>query len=314
MSRIHQAMLRLAESRGGFVAPSPDDTPPESPWELPLEASLPSTAAAVVPAGEALPPPASPVVLPTPAPPARTFDDGGQVHIRGPFAALAVTAPGADPAFVDGFRKLAGSLHHLQLGQEVRAVTVASSLAGEGKTLTAINLALTLSLSYRRRVLLIDADLRAPSIHTWLDLPARPGLTDLLAAPDLEGWPIVDVCRGLSVLTAGTRTRDPISRLSSEQMRRVLMEARTRFDWVIIDLSPVGPLPDATLVTALSDASLLVVGAGSAPSRVVRHTIDAIGEDKIIGVVLNRASEAAMTDAYGGSGYGAEVEEDAQFW
>jgi protein-tyrosine kinase len=292
MSRIHEAMMRLGEVHPAAVpahTPALPDSDPVSP-----RAPGPSVF------GGAVRPPAAPT---RPA----ALDESGSYQLAGPLATGAVTHPDADPALVDEFRKLAATLHHAQLGQDLRAVTITSSTPQEGKTLTAINLALTLCVSYRRRVLLIDADLRAPSVHTWLGLPAAPGLTDVIAGRTGAEWPLNELGDGLSVLTAGTRTRDPISRLSSEQMRRIVMEARTRFDWVIMDLSPVAALPDAPLVTALSDATLIVVRAGSVSSRLVQHAIDAIGEEKIVGLVLNGASAAAFDEAYGGYVYGYEA-------
>src|SRR5260370_39879372 len=100
----------------------------------------------------------------------------------------------------------------------LRVICIVSSAPKEGRTLTAINLALTLRVSYQRRVLLIDADLGTPSIHHWLALPAAPGLTDMVSGPALEHWPVIEVVPGLFVMPAGTPTRQPTSRLSSDRM------------------------------------------------------------------------------------------------
>ena len=220
--------------------------------------------------------------------------------LQGPFATRAIIHPEADPAFVDEFRKLAATLHHAQMQHNVlRTVSISSAAPKEGKTLTAINLALTLRVSYQRRVLLIDADLRAPSIHRLLALPVAPGLADMVDGPTFERWPVTEVVPGLFVLPAGTPTRDPTSRLSSDRMRQLLAEARERYDWVIIDLSPLGPSADAQLVTALSDGTLVIVDTGRVPARVIQRAVDAIGEEKVIGVVMNRMPPAALGDAYG---------------
>ena len=144
-----------------------------------------------------------------------------------------VTHPESNPLLVDQFRKLAATLHQAQLEHGTRTVTIASTLSSEGKTLTAVNLALTLARSYGRRVLLVDGDLRGPSIHTCLDCPLAPGLTDLIAGgPDAEP-PVVDLMPRLSVLTAGTMTRDPISALSSERFRAFLTAAAAGVDWIV---------------------------------------------------------------------------------
>jgi Mrp family chromosome partitioning ATPase len=82
-------------------------------------------------------------------------------------------------------------------------------------------------------------------------------------------------------------------------MRQLVAEARERYDWVIVDLSPLGPSPDAHLVTALSDGAIVIVDAGTVPARVIQRVVDAIGEEKVIGVVMNRMPPAALGDAYG---------------
>src|SRR5262249_22629245 len=86
----------------------------------------------------------------------------------------------SDPALAEQYRRLAASLHHAQLQNGVRRVMIVSAIEAEGKTLTAINLALTLSRSYQRRVLLVDADLRRPMIHARIGLDNRMGLRDTL--------------------------------------------------------------------------------------------------------------------------------------
>lgn len=210
-----------------------------------------------------------------------------------------VLDPAIAPLVVDEFRKLASAVHQAQLAQDLRLVTIASGTAEEGKSLTALNLALTLATSYNRHVLLIDADLRAPSVSESLGLPPSPGLTDVLNAPHGAPWPLHRGTATFSVLTAGQRTRDPISRISSPRLKELLAEAREKFDSVIIDTPPVGPFPDAALLSAMADATILVVGAGRAPYKVAQRAVELIGEEKILGVVLNRVAWAAFDESYG---------------
>ena len=103
----------------------------------------------------------------------------------------------------------------------------------------------------------------------------------------------------LTLLTAGRPDPDPMSGLTSERMRRVIEEAASRFDWVIIDTPPVGLLPDARLLAAMADATLLVIRAGATPYAFVRRAVEAIGRDRIFGVVLNRAEDGVGTGSYG---------------
>ena len=209
-----------------------------------------------------------------------------------------VTYPKAKSGMVEQYRKLAGTLHHAQLERNIRTVMISSALAGEGKTLTATNLALTLSESFRRQVLLIDADLRRPTLHEIFQVPNLAGLGDGLRAADDERLPLIQVSARLSLLTAGRPDPDPMSGLSSERMRRILEEAAARFEWVIVDTPPIDLLPDAHFLGAIVDTTLLVIEAGSTPHPLVRKAIDTIDRDRILGIVLNRAEETIGFDYY----------------
>jgi capsular exopolysaccharide synthesis family protein len=199
---------------------------------------------------------------------------------------------------VEQYRKLAGILHHAQLERSLKVVMVTSAMAGEGKTLTATNLALTFSESYRRSVLLIDADLRRPTLHETFQVPNLSGLGDGLRAEAEQKLSVVQVSPRLSLLTAGRPDPDPMSGLTSDRMQRLFDEAASRFDWVIVDTPPVGLLSDARLLAAMAHGTLLVVQAGRTPYAMVRRAVEAIGRDRILGVVLNQAEEYAGTPGY----------------
>src|SRR5204863_7254975 len=92
---------------------------------------------------------------------------------------------------------------------------------------------------------------------------------------------------------------DPMSGLTSDRMRRVIVEAAGQFDWVIIDTPPVALLPDANLLAAFVDAAILVIGAGLTPLSAIQKAVEAIGRDRVLGVVLNRISASNMPNSYG---------------
>jgi protein-tyrosine kinase len=210
----------------------------------------------------------------------------------------------ANPGLVEQYRRLGAALHHHQLSTGARTLMVTSAAASEGKTLTATNLALTLSHSYQRRVLLIDADLRRPSVHEILRLPNSVGLSDSLRHPEQKVARYHTVTSTLSVFSAGRPDSDPMAGLVSDRMNRILTEATQQFDWVIVDTPPVALLPDANLLAAMIDTALLVVGANSTPYPLIRRAIEAIGEQRILGVVLNRMTAADIVAAYNYYGYG----------
>lgn len=201
------------------------------------------------------------------------------------------------PVSREQYRRLAAVLHDAQGQSDLCVVMVASALPGEGKTLTAANLALTLSESYRRRVLVIDADLRKPAFHHLFRLNTAGGLIDGLESPTEVKLVLRQVSPQLWVLPAGRPTADPMAGLTSDRMRRVIAEARESFDWVIIDTPPLMALADAHLLSALVDKAVLVVKANSTPHDMVKRAADVIGPSRVIGVVLNQAA-ASNQHAY----------------
>jgi capsular exopolysaccharide synthesis family protein len=256
--------------------------------------------------------------VPTPGDPMREDAVARQVELTaepGPVATAAgvaekvVVDAETNPASVEQYRRLAAVLHHAQNERGLRVIMVTSALPGEGKTLTASNLALTLSESYQRRVLLVDADLRRPSIHQLFALPSLSGLSDGLRSVEDRKLTLVEVSSHLTVLPAGRPDPDPMSVLTSSRMQYVLDEAREKFDWVIVDTPPVGLMPDAHLLAAMVDGALLIIGAGMSPHRAVAKAADVIGRDRILGVVLNRVARNDMSHgAYYYSYYGAPTD------
>jgi capsular exopolysaccharide synthesis family protein len=199
------------------------------------------------------------------------------------------------PQSIEQYRRLAATLHELQETRGIKTLLIVSAMPSEGKTLTAANLALTLSESYRREVLLIDADLRRPSVHRVFKLSDGAGLGDGLKATAFDRVPVRRVSDFLSVLPAGNPDPDPMGGLTSPRMKQLLAEAATAFEWVIIDTPPVGLLPDARVLATLADAAVLVVRAGVTPFAMVKKTVEAIGKTRLLGVVLN-GTDPSLTD------------------
>jgi len=279
MGRLENAMRRASGEEAGTAA-----------IELPLEHAeeqLPSEA--TVPPVQTTP---SALAVADVLPAQRPADPVAETLLRRQVNAALATKTVIDdammPASREQYRRLAAALHQAQRASGFKVVMVASAVAGEGKTLTASNVAMTLSESYRRDVLLIDADLRRPSLHSVFQVPGTPGLSEGLLTPEDPNLPLHRVSDRLTVLPAGRPTSDPIGALTSERMRRLIDEAREVFDWVIIDTPPVGLLTDAALLSAMADGVLLVVKAESTPFDMVQRAAQAIGRDRVIGAVLNR--------------------------
>jgi protein-tyrosine kinase len=198
-----------------------------------------------------------------------------------------VTSEGMPAVAIEQYRKVAARLHHEQLEKHIHTLMVVSAVSGEGKTLTSLNLSLTLASSYKRRVLLIDADLRLPRIHAAFQLPGDPGLHEAIDAAPGTPLPIVDVDEQLSLLPAGRSTTDPMDVLSSPRVAGLIDDVKREFDWVVIDTAPLAVLPDANLLARVVDAAVLVVSAGQTEYDLVERAIKLLGRDRILGVVLN---------------------------
>lgn len=300
MSRIDEAYRKAR--RPGAAAPPPgtfDDLPPESTWSFDpggtVEAGEPAGGIAHAGAAAAVPASGDGPFL--------ALFRGFHPAVREKLVVLADTSSIA----VEQYRKLAATLHHAQLDRNIRIVMLTSAVTGEGKTLTATNLALAFSESYKRRVLLVDADLRRPSLHDVFQIPNVSGLSDALRAPAAGKLTLVEVSPTLTLLTAGRPTPDPMQSLVSDRMTRIVREAGERFDWVVVDSPPVAMMPDASLLASMVDAVLLVVGAGATDYRVVQKAVDSVGRDRILGVVLNGGESPHPMEAYYpyGGRYGA---------
>ena len=306
MSRIDEALRRGGKNVGQpdtFNVPSTRALDWFAPGnDAPARHEQPAADAAVerpAPVAVAAPPTpivAAPVVLrPTPNPPEANPHPIGASGFR----EKLVVGDRMGPVAVEQYRRVAALLHNAQREHGTKVVLIASAVPGEGKTLTAVNLALTLSESYRRRVVLVDADLRRPTVHQLLGVHNNFGLSSVLKSDDEKKIRPHRASEFLSVVPAGVPDPDPMSGLTSDRMRRVIVDASGQFDWVIIDTPPVALLPDANLLAAWVDAAILVVGAGLTPLAAVQKAIEAIGRDRVIGVVLNRIAESNLSSSYG---------------
>ena len=281
MGRIDEALRRAnVDAAQGTGAETPAPAP--QPWGVTEQAGHdspePGKSSASEPAAGAA------TARHTPA------DDGRRARWAGfdPGAIdRLVASKNAGPLVVEQFRSLAATLHRAQREQHLKSVIVTSPSPGDGKSHVAVNLALTLSDSYRRRVLLIDADLRRPSLHLLFGVPNTKGLSQALKATTEEAVATVRISDTLTLLPAGRPEPNPLSGLSSGRMKQIVADAASQFDWVIVDSPPVGVLADAHLVSETVDAALLVVRAGATRFPDLEAAADTMGHDRILGLVLN---------------------------
>lgn len=201
-------------------------------------------------------------------------------------------------------RMLITRLRHIQRRRPFRKILITSVVRGEGKSMVTANLAIALARQ-NQKTLVIDGDLRRPSLSELFRIPEGPGLSEWWVKQEsiagflrrMEGAP-------LWFLPAGAVPEQPAEMLQSEGMSRLLDSLAQRFEWVIIDSPPVGPIADAGSWITLADVMLLVVRSGFTPKKLLQHGLDLLDRNKIIGIVMNGA--APQEQKYYRGYYGAK--------
>jgi protein-tyrosine kinase len=202
---------------------------------------------------------------------------------------LAATA--TDSMAAEQYRALRTRMLHSDNGNAVHVVLITSPGRGEGKTLTAANLALTMAQDYQRRICLVDADLRYPQLHRLFGLPDGPGLSDVLSGHvPLDEALVTIEDQQITILPAGRAHGRPAELLGTTTMRRTLEALRTQFDRVVVDAPAAAPLADVGILTPLVDSVLLVVRAGVTVKPAIHDAVASIDPSKLLGVVLNEAA------------------------
>jgi capsular exopolysaccharide synthesis family protein len=199
------------------------------------------------------------------------------------------------------FRTLRSRLYQIAATRQLRTVIVTSSVPAEGKTYVASNLAQSIVRQSDRKVLLIDADLRASRVHVALGAPRTPGLTEYLRG-EADEYKVIQKgsATNLFAITGGSEVSNPSELLLNDRMKRLLELVTPTFDWVIIDTPPALPVHDASMLSGLCDGVLFVVRAGSTDHEIATKAAAEFEEKNLLGVVLNRADTRL---GYGGYYY-----------
>jgi protein-tyrosine kinase len=206
------------------------------------------------------------------------------------------------------FRTLRSRLYQIAAARPLRRVMVTSSVPAEGKTFVAANLAHSIARQPDRRVLLIDADLRAPRLHSTLGAPSAPGLTDYLRG-EADKYAVIQQGpeENLCFIPCGRDVSNPSELLLSDQMKELLELVTPMFDWVILDSPPALLVHDSSSLADLCDGVLFVVKAGSTSYETAEKACAEFRREKVLGVVLNHAEKSL---GYGGYYYDYPTEEE----
>jgi capsular exopolysaccharide synthesis family protein len=217
-------------------------------------------------------------------------------------------APGAEQ-----FRTLRSRLYRIRESQPLNTILITSAMSAEGKTLVSANLAQALVRQRGCKVLLIDADLRAPRLRELLGVPTGPGLADYLQGGASESDIIQ---RGqedeLYLIQAGENITHPAELISNGRLKQLLARVAGLFDWVILDSPPILPVSDAAVLAPMCDGVLIVVRAGATPAEASQRACQALGDAHVVGVVLNSVEKSATSGSYYEYGYGLHASADSR--
>jgi len=210
-------------------------------------------------------------------------------------------------AAAEQYRVLRHLVETLRKRASLQVLGVTSPGVGDGKTVTAINLAGALSQSDDARVLLIDMDLRRPAIARYLAIAqARPTLADALGTPGLAlKDTVIELPRfNLSVLQAPVSAASPYELLRSPKLEALLAEARQQYDYVVLDTPPFVPFPDCRMIAKSVDGFVLVVASNRTPRGVLAEALKAMDPEKAVGYVFNAHRSRPTPDYEDTNGHG----------
>jgi exopolysaccharide/PEP-CTERM locus tyrosine autokinase len=206
------------------------------------------------------------------------------------------------------YRKLKSILtSFVQRDRFNNVIMVTSSVSGEGKSLTSLNLAITLAQELDHTVLLVDADLRKPSIQDYLNLKHSKGLSDHLK----EGIPLDNLLiktgiGRLTLLPAGTPLKNPVELFSSQKMKELILEIKNRYHdrFIIIDTPPILPFAESRALSNIVDGVVFVIREGQTTPENISEAMKSLNEAKLVGAVFNAATLASLNGRYHSYYYG----------
>jgi capsular exopolysaccharide synthesis family protein len=207
---------------------------------------------------------------------------------------VTLTAPASMEA--EQYQALRLRLEHLQRERNVRVIGVTSPGARDGKTVTAINLAAALSEGSNARVLLIEADLRRPAVSRYLGLrdASKPGLAELVLDAKLQLQDAIERHQHVAFDTMVAGAADtPVHQIfRMPRLQTLLAELRQRYDFVIIDTPPVGPVSDCALLARWMDGLVVIVTAHKTPRKMLENALNMLEGAPVIGIIFNRDDKA----------------------
>ncbi len=193
-----------------------------------------------------------------------------------------------DQFFSEQFKALRAKFEYRATMLNCKVVAITSAVAGEGKTMTAVNLAVNLASVGRKKVLLVDVDLRKSDLAKGLQITPLPGMSEYLAGTvGLKDVLRNSVTPGLFIIPGGVRVADPGNLLAGDRFRSFIADIRDHFDVILLDTPPIIPVSDTLTIRDFMDGFIFIYRSGFTPHPMFQQAVEEIGEKNILGVVLN---------------------------
>jgi len=210
---------------------------------------------------------------------------------------VSITSPNS--SYCEEYRSLRTHVLHRSQRQKLQSIVVASVNPSEGKSVTSLNLAWLLAQTDGIKALIIDSDLRMPSLAYYLGIETDQGLSHVLSGDATLAESIVKLePSGLHILPGGDARNDVAELISGPKFKEILREARDMFDYIIIDAPPLGIFTDATVLINHADGALLVVRADRTRYSAIDRVLDPLPKDRMLGVVLNQSEDVLEESHY----------------
>jgi len=195
-----------------------------------------------------------------------------------------------ESSIAESYRKVAANIEFANIDNNIKTIMVTSSLASEGKTTTIANLASVMTDS-RKKILLIDLDLRKPAVHKQFKLSNKSGLTDLLMNKDNYKNYINSVYENLDVITSGSIPSNPSEVINSKAIKEFINELSENYDYIFIDTPPIVLVSDPITIATFSDAVILVIAYSETEKEIAKKSIESLKHvnANIIGTILNKS-------------------------
>ena len=278
MSRVHDALRRAAQ--GGLVAPAAETVSPSAATSARV-AAVASHTTDIVPTLEGL------------------LDRIPEHHWTPSPESLLIDPTRPMEAPTEEFRSLRTRLNHMQSLSPIHTMVVTSASPAEGKSFTAMNLALAEAQLAGNRTIIADFDFRRPVVHTMLNVDRSPGVTDyLMGKVPLEAIIKRIANTNLYCMPAGSAVINPLELLNLREVKTLIDQLPLLFNWVILDTPPLLFAADANLLSTMTHGTVLVVRIGATTIDTVTRAMQSLCQNNVVGIVVNGARRGELYSKY----------------